>query len=79
MEEFSDIIEFLNGEIEYMKEYIEKLESENLVLNKELDKACGLLAEAVCQDCSIFDEVLVENYIWRDEREYWKDWLRNNV
>lgn len=44
-------------------------------LEKALDKACNLLAEAVRQDCLIFNGVLADDYIWRTERECWKGWL----
>lgn len=43
-------------------------------LEKALDKACDLISEAVNQDCSIFDEVIKENYLWRTERHEWKEW-----
>lgn len=43
-------------------------------LEKALDKACGLLKEAVSQDCYIFDEVIEENYSYITEKEEWKVW-----
>ena len=43
-------------------------------LEKALDKACGLLKEAVSQDCYIFDEVIEENYSYITEKEEWKEW-----
>ena len=50
MEEFSDIIEFLNSQIEYMRKYIEKLESENRTLNRVLDKSLHIIKEL--NDCT---------------------------
>ena len=42
---------------------------------KALDKACELIAEAVNQDCTIFDEVLESPYLYRTEAREWKEWL----
>ena len=43
-------------------------------LNGALDKACELLVEAVSQDCTIFDEVIEDEYMWRTEIHEWKEW-----
>ena len=48
--------------------YLEKLD-------KALDKACELIAEAVNQDCTIFDEVLESPYLYRTEAREWKEGL----
>ena len=53
---------------------IEKLQNENKKLEKMIDKACELIIEAVSQDCTIFDEVIEEEYIWRTEIDEWKEW-----
>lgn len=55
------------------EEYVE-MEAKIERLEKALDKACDLISEAVNQDCSIFDEVIKENYLWRTERHEWKEW-----
>lgn len=47
-------------------------------LNGALDKACSLLVEAVSQDCTIFDEVIEEEYMWRTEIDEWKEWCMKN-
>ena len=52
-----------------------KLQKEIDELDRALDKACELLKEAVCQDCTIFDEVIEENYMFITEKEEWKKWL----
>ena len=53
---------------------LEQLIEERFKLEKALDKACGLLKEAVSQDCYIFDEVIEENYSYITEKEEWKEW-----
>lgn len=55
--------------------YAEELEKYCDELEKALDKACELIIEAVGQDCTIFDEVIEEEYMWRTEIYEWKDWL----
>lgn len=55
--------------------YAEELEKYCDELEKALDKACELIIEAVSQDCTIFDEVIEEEYMWRTEIDEWKDWL----
>lgn len=55
--------------------YAEELEKYCDELEKALDKACELIIEAVSQDCTIFDEVIEEEYMWRTEIYEWKDWL----
>lgn len=52
----------------------EKVNTKVALLEKALDKACGLLKEAVSQDCYIFDEVIEENYSYITEKEEWKEW-----
>ena len=49
-------------------------EKEIQILEKALDKACELITEAVSQDCTIFDEVIEEEYMWRTEIDEWKEW-----
>ena len=51
------------------------LNEEYTKLSKALDKACELIAEAVNQDCTIFDEVLESPYLYRTEAREWKEWL----
>lgn len=46
---------------------------------KALDKACELIAEAVNQDCTIFDEIIESPYIYRTEVREWKEWLLNDL
>lgn len=55
--------------------YAEELEKYCDELEKALDKACKLIIEAVSQDCTIFDEVIEDEYMWRTEIHEWKDWL----
>lgn len=55
--------------------YAEELEKYCDELEKALDKACKLIIEAVSQDCTIFDEMIEEEYMWRTEIYEWKDWL----
>lgn len=52
--------------------YARKLEEYCDELEKALDKACKLIIEAVSQDCTIFDEVIEEEYMWRTEIDEWK-------
>ena len=62
------------GKLEERKREAERMQSEIQKLEKALDKACDLILEAVNQDCSIFDAVIKENYLWRTERHEWKEW-----
>lgn len=55
--------------------YARKLEEYCDELEKALDKACELIIEAVSHDCTIFDEVIEEEYMWRTEIDEWKEWL----
>lgn len=59
--------------------YAEELEKYCDELEKALDKACKLIIEAVSQDCTIFDEVIEDEYMWRNEIHEWKDWLFKDV
>lgn len=59
--------------------YAEELEKYCDELDKALDKACKLIIEAVSQDCTIFDEVIEDEYMWRTEIHEWKDWLFKDV
>ena len=59
--------------------YARKLVEECDELEKALDKACKLIIEAVSQDCTIFDEVIEDEYMWRTEIHEWKDWLFKDV
>ena len=45
---------------------------------KALGKACELIAEAVNQDCTIFDEVIESHYLYMTEAREWKEWLLND-
>ena len=54
--------------------YAEELENYCDELEKALDKACKLIIEAVSQDCTIFDEVIEDEYMWRTEIHEWKEW-----
>lgn len=58
--------------------YARKLEEYCDELEKALDKACKLIIEAVSQDCTIFDEVIEEEYMWRTEIDEWKELLIKN-
>lgn len=60
---------------QYLLNLIYQSKIKNRILEKALDKACALLKEAVSQDCTIFDEVINESYIWRTEKEEWKEYL----
>lgn len=66
--DMENLRESLDYELQIKIEKIERLE-------KALDKACELLVEAVSQDCTIFDEVIEEEYMWRTEIDEWKEWL----
>lgn len=75
-----------------LRKYVEKLIEKNGIerqsivamekcsdeLEKALDKACELITEAVSQDCTIFDEVIEEEYMWRTEIDDWKEWCIKN-
>ena len=72
-------------EIELKKKTYEELQQELVECNlksrayeKALNKACELIAEAVNQDCTIFDEVLESPYLYRTEAREWKEWLLND-
>ena len=65
--DMENLRESLDYELQIKIEKIERLE-------KALDKACELIVEAVSQDCTIFDEVIEEEYMWRTEIDEWKEW-----
>lgn len=73
-EEFNDSIVVIN---DLINEYFEIIEEKER-LEKALDKACELIIEAVSQDCTIFDEVIEEEYMWRTEIDDWKEWCIKN-
>lgn len=52
-----------------------EMEKQFAQYQKALGKACELIAEAVNQDCTIFDEVLESPYLYRTEAREWKEWL----
>ena len=56
-----------------------EIAKEKECLEKALDKACELITEAVSQDCTIFDEVIEDDYMWRTELEEWKEWCLKDV
>ena len=47
---------------------------EKEAVEKELDKACELIKEAVSQDCTIFDKVTLDNLCWIIKRGELKEW-----
>ena len=69
--DMENLRESLDYELQIKIEKIERLE-------KALDKACELIVEAVSQDCTIFDEVIEEEYMWRTEIDEWKEWCIKN-
>lgn len=71
LETYCDELESIISKGDCVYHYEKKIES----LEKALDKACSLLVEAVSQDCTIFDEVIEEEYILRTEIKEWKEWL----
>ena len=66
-------------ELEKITSTISKSFSESMFkiyqLNKALDKACGLIKEAVSKDCTIFDEVNLDNVYYIVEEGELKEWL----
>lgn len=54
-------------------------EKEIQILEKALDKACELITEAVSQDCTIFDEVTLDNVYYIVEEGELKEWLKKDV
>lgn len=58
-----------------IEDYESNLETYCDELEKALDKACELIIESVSHDCTIFDEVIEEEYMWRTEIDEWKEWL----
>lgn len=71
LETYCDELEAIISKGDCVSHYDKKIER----LEKALDKACELLVEAVSQDCTIFDEVIEEEYMWRTEIDEWKEWL----
>ena len=70
-----DLLSTAQQNCELANERADSLIKHNQKLNKALDKACELIAEAVNQDCTIFDEVLESPYLHRTEAREWKEWL----
>ena len=66
-------------DFDFAEDYESNLETYCDELEKALDKACKLIIEAVSQDCTIFDEVIEDEYMWRTEIHEWKDWLFKDV
>ena len=75
LEEYCDYLEAIVSKGDCVTHYEKKIER----LEKALDKACKLIIEAVSQDCTIFDEVIEDEYMWRTEIHEWKDWLFKDV
>ena len=71
LEEYCDYLEAIISKGDCVSHYEKEIQR----LEKALDKACELIKEAVSQDCTIFDEVIEEEYIWRTEIYEWKEWL----
>ena len=73
------VIESQNEQIEYMKEYIEKLESENRALNRALDKASKILEEGYGEEYAsyIYMKNLDEGIEIPSNMNIgeWKEWL----
>ena len=74
LEEYCDYLEAIVSKGDFVTYYEKKIER----LEKALDKACELIIEAVSQDCTIFDEVIEEEYMWRTEIDEWKEWCIKN-
>ena len=66
-------------DFDFAEDYESNLETYCDELEKALDKACKLIIEAVSQDCTIFDEVIEDEYMWRTEIHEWKEWLFKDV
>lgn len=65
-----------------IKQLIDKhfeLIKEKEAVEKAFDKACELIKEAVSQDCTIFDEVTLDNLCWIIKRGELKEWCMKNV
>ena len=73
------VIESQNEQIEYMKEYSEKLESEKRALNRALDKACDILEEGYGEEYAsyIYMKNLDEGIEIPSNMNIgeWKEWL----
>lgn len=74
-EEFNDSIVVIN---DLINEYFEIIEEKER-LEKALYKACEFIKEAVSQDCTIFDEVTLDNIYWIAEEGELKEWLMKDV
>ena len=70
--DMENLRESLDYELQVKNEKIERLE-------KALDKACKLITEAVTQDCTIFDEVTLDNVYYIVEEGELKEWLKKDV
>ena len=75
MEECSDELESIISKGDCVSHY----EKEIQILEKALDKACELITEAVSQDCTIFDEVTLDNVYYIVEEGELKEWLKKDV
>ena len=73
--EFNDSTVVFNNLI---NEHFE-ITKEKECLEKALDKACELIKEAVSKDCTIFDEVTLDNLCWIIERGELKEWCLKDV
>ena len=73
--ELFEIVERPNKyDFDFSEDYESNLETYCDELEKALDKACKLIIEAVSQDCTIFDEVIEDEYMWRTEIHEWTEW-----
>ena len=75
LEEYCDELESIISKGDCVSHY----EKEIQILEKALDKACELITEAVSQDCTIFDEVTLDNVYYIVEEGELKEWLKKDV
>ena len=66
-------------DFDFSEDYKSNLETYCDELEKALDKACELITEAVSQDCTIFDEVTLDNVYYIVEEGELKEWLKKDV
>ena len=66
-------------DFDFSEDYKSNLETYCDELEKALDKACELITEAVSQDCTIFDEVTLDNVYYIVEEGDLKEWLKKDV
>ena len=74
LEEYCDELESIISKGDCVSHY----EKEIQILEKALDKACELITEAVSQDCTIFDEVTLDNVYYIVEEGELKEWLKKD-